>query len=448
MTMENPTSHSPHTRPMNAWTRAALALTLAVLLLAMFGQPPHGQAEADPTATAPRGVHLSYTDDPQTTMTVTWFTDGLADPGTQVAYGETSALGRSVTGTSTPAPGVDVLVHEATMIGLTPGQEVYYQVGAPEAWSEVFTTHVLPPAGEPMRILFMGDHGTDENAQRTSEQLVKEEADLIVIAGDLSYANGKQEKWDLWFDQIEPWASRIPVISAIGNHEYEGDWGTEAYETRMALPASELYYGIDIGRIHMLFLDSYTRPAFSAGHFDEMIEYAEADLEDAAARRDAGELDRILIVQHHPVYSNHESATRKVQPDLVASLEQWMHRYDVDVLVAGHDHHYERSYPMVYSAPTTDEMEHYEDPLGWVQVVTGGAGRSLYNFDHPDDFLPWSATYARRHHYVAMDVEGPTLTFTALSSDYVPGEVLDRFTMGTAQDARTSLLTAPVPLTG
>lgn len=45
-------------------------------------------------------------------------------------------------------------------------------------------------------------------------------SDLILHVGDLSYANGDPEIWDTFMDSIEPVASRVPYMVAIGNHEY------------------------------------------------------------------------------------------------------------------------------------------------------------------------------------------------------------------------------------
>jgi len=34
---------------------------------------------------------------------------------------------------------------------------------------------------------------------------------MILIAGDLSYADGKNELWDQWFNMISPLASSMPL---------------------------------------------------------------------------------------------------------------------------------------------------------------------------------------------------------------------------------------------
>jgi hypothetical protein len=55
------------------------------------------------------------------------------------------------------------------------------------------------------------------------EQEVNAEQDpasLVLHVGDISYANGDPDIWDSFMDGIQPIASRVPYMVAIGNHEY------------------------------------------------------------------------------------------------------------------------------------------------------------------------------------------------------------------------------------
>ena len=47
--------------------------------------------------------------------------------------------------------------------------------------------------------------------------------DSIHIIGDLSYADGHTQIWNTYMDMIEPFASRVPTMVAVGNHEYDYD---------------------------------------------------------------------------------------------------------------------------------------------------------------------------------------------------------------------------------
>ena len=45
--------------------------------------------------------------------------------------------------------------------------------------------------------------------------------------GDISYARGVSSTWDAWFDLIEPYASQVPYMVTIGNHEFDYSTGGE-----------------------------------------------------------------------------------------------------------------------------------------------------------------------------------------------------------------------------
>ncbi|HEX9824116.1 MAG TPA: glycerophosphodiester phosphodiesterase family protein, partial [Actinomycetota bacterium] len=362
-----------------------------------------GPGEAVPS---PRGAHLSFTDDPETTATVTWFTDGLTDPGTTVEYGPATGEACSaadafhrIEGRATKAPGVDVLAHEATMTGLMPGAAVCYRVGGGGRWSEVRSFH--PADQGPFTFTVFGDHGTNPNSVRSTAAIAEEAPDLHLIAGDISYANGTQPIWDLYFDQFQSLASEVPVMAALGNHEVESSFGTEAFRTRLAQPGAELYYGFDYANVHFAVVDGGA--ALEEGILPAELAWLEQDLADAEARKASGEIDFIAVVQHFPLWSNHDTRG-PCDPALVAVEEQILQRHGVDLLIVGHNHHFERSKPMVYGQPTTSEPRDYRDATGYIQVITGGGGQSLYSFVPPGSFATWSAAYARRFHYTRFEV--------------------------------------------
>lgn len=421
--------------------RTQMAVRLALLTLLLLGAASAagvGSPLAAPVSAAdvllagpPRGVHLSLTEDGESTMTVTWFTDGAADPAPVVEFGETAELGQAASATSQDVPGVVARVHEATVRGLSPGVSYHYRVAGTSGYSETFTFRTDDGDGHFRAVLF-GDHGVKPTSNATVHAAIALEPDLVIIAGDLSYADGDPHVWDVWFDMMQPLAARVPLMTAIGNHEtgQEGVWGNRPYLARLALPGGELFYGFDYGRVRFTMHDSDTTALAAAGLLAEAQEWFARDLADAAQRRDAGELDRIVVVQHHPLYSNHETLSRQYGAALITTQEPLMHAAGVDLLVAAHNHNYERSKPMMFGVPTADAQHDYADPLGFLFVITGGGGQSLYDFRDPNDFQLWSAAYAQRYHVVVLDVDGPRIDGSAVDTWYAPGQTFDRWSLG------------------
>jgi hypothetical protein len=399
-------------------------------------------ASGEPVATpagSPRGAHLSFVRNPRHQASVIWFTDTLIDPGSLLAYGPRKAgscgvgdLATETAGAATPAPGVEVLTHEAEMVDLPAGAAICYRVGGASGWSPIRTFRTAEPGNAPFSFVAYGDHGRTPNSEATTAAVNAADPDFVMLAGDISYANGNQPVWDDYFNRIEPVASRMPYMVALGNHEVEDGYGTATFRNRFALPGQELYYSFDYANVHFVIVEGGA--ALEEGVLADELQWVDRDLADAAARRESGEIDFIVVVQHFPLWSNHDGRGPCDQA-VMAVEEQILQRHQVDVLLVGHNHHFERSKPMAYGNPTTNELREYHDPAGYVEVIAGGGGQSLYNFVPQEEFQPWSAAAAKRFHYVRFDVSDDTLEMTAIATDEPKGEVLDTWKLHAADGA-------------
>lgn len=388
---------------------------------------------------APRGVHLSFTQDARRTTTATWFTDGLQDPGSVVEFGpveggmtpadiRSAPLPFTAEGSAAQAPGVEALTHEATMIGLTPGGEVRYRVGRPDAWSAV-RTFAPAPAGRKFTFAHVGDYGLTADSRATTGFLAARRPDLVLVAGDLAYANGTQPVWDAWFDAIEPLAASVPLMAAPGNHEAK-DFGGQTFKARMSHPGAESFYSFDYANI--AFVVSTAGVFLADGTIAQELAEMDLALANAAVRRAAGEIDFIAVLQHNPLWTDHESRG-PLNPSLVAVEEQILQRHQVDLLLVGHDHFYERSLRMAYGQPGA---------AGYVQVISGGGGQSLYDFVPPEAFQSWSAAHHKRFHCVLYEVDGGQITGRVYATDVPGGELLDTFDVRSRRPAQLEVVPA------
>lgn len=411
-------------------------VTVLALLLEVATQPvAHAGG-------GPEGLHVSFGADPRTTATVSWFTSGTDDPGSVVEYGAaTDSLTHSVTGTAQLAFGVPTTLHDAMLTGLIPGAEVFYRAGAPSVWSAVHSFHTAPATGSRFSFTVFSDHGTKEQSQATTAAARADTADFHVMAGDLSYANAHLERWDDWARQIEPLAAERPMVLAPGNHETDEGPDEDTRTTftqRFALPGEELWYSIDYGRAHLLVLHSTIDALQKEGTTNEMLLFAEADLRAAAQRRSDGELDWIFVIQHHPLYGSAYDTEdplpaavpnrhpRQRDSNWIPREEALFQLYGVDVLLCAHNHHYERTTPMVYGTSTgaLDAVRR----TGFIEVISGGGGQSLYTFKGTD-IESWSVTRAQRFHYMKFEIDGKNLTATAIATDAEDPAIIDRFTV-------------------
>eukprot|EP01083_Nonionella_stella_P201602 737399_1 len=115
--------------------------------------------------------------------------------------------------------------------------------------TKTFTTSPLPTSGHqsksprpPTKLAIVGDLGQTYNSTITMLNIMSEiEKDkaisisisnsnsnsnskhaslssdmILLVAGDLSYANSIQPQWDNWFQLMEPLIHRIPIMVAAG----------------------------------------------------------------------------------------------------------------------------------------------------------------------------------------------------------------------------------------
>jgi acid phosphatase type 7 len=207
-----------------------------------------------------------------------------------------------------------------------------------------FRTAPAPDDPRAIRFLAFGDSGgggADQHALR--DQMYTVPYDLIVHTGDLAYDSGTITAFDdNVFGVYADLLRSIPLFPAAGNHEYDTMQGAPFREV-FALPGNsgEKWYSFDWGRVHFAALDT------------------EADYKTQAAWLDddlaASALPWKVVYLHKPPYS---SGTHGSDTALRAALAPVLQRHGVQLVLAGHDHNYERMTPQ----------------QGVTYVVTGGGG--------------------------------------------------------------------------
>lgn len=202
----------------------------------------------------------------------------------------------------------------------------------------------------------LGDNGSGgRNAMDVARAMVDAYQEtpygLVLLAGDISYYGSIDDRWDDVF--VRPYRPLIDAgvtwELAIGNHEIAEKRSEDAADEidaqlrRFGKPGT--YYTASHGPVDVFVLDSST-PAATGEKAEEQLAW----LDDALAASTARWKVALL---HHPPYSSGKHGS-----DLAvrAALEPRFVSGGVDVVFAGHDHHYERTHPQ----------------LGVTYVVSGG----------------------------------------------------------------------------
>ena len=154
-------------------------------------------------------------------------------------------------------------------------------------------------------------------------------ADLVLPLGDLQYesgAIGPGSSYDLTWGR-----AKGITRPTVGNHDYGNLGAYFAYWGSSAGVAGKGWYSFDIGAWHVVVLNSNcTQVGCGAG--SEQEQWLRADLAASGAAC-------TVATMHHPRFS---SGSRHGNNTAVTPLWQALYDAGVEVVLAGHDHHYER----------------------------------------------------------------------------------------------------------
>ena len=270
--------------------------------------------------------------------------------------------------------------HEAHVCGLTPGRTYYYQVGGGDAWSPVAQIATAPAKGskDPLIVALVGDSRdtdgtTDLPVWRALAGRVKTSgARLALFSGDNVASGVDQSLWDKWLAGSDDTAKQMFFATAPGNHENE----LIRYFAHAVMPGvgknSERYASFDYGPVHVMMIDDYigvVAPSIDVdGYKTELLAWIDADLARADGNR--ANVPWIVVFHHHPVFDSGTADRVKEREATHAAFAARWDEYHVDLDVAGHDHFYERSKPIVADAVATK---------GTTYVVCAGAGAPSYS---------------------------------------------------------------------
>jgi hypothetical protein len=220
--------------------------------------------------------------------------------------------------------------------------------------------------------------------------------------GDLCYANIANDRvrtwWDFWENNSRS-ARKRPWMPSAGNHENElgnGPIGYQAYQTYFSVPESAgqtdvtrgLWYAFTAGAVRVISIANDDVAYQDGGNsyvrgYSEGAQKAWLEQELSAARSDR-DVDWIVVCMHQVAIS---TADKFNGADL-GIREEWVplfDKYGVDLVVCGHEHHYERSHPIrgqesnatLTPVPAATATDVIDTSNGTVHMVIGGGGTSV-----------------------------------------------------------------------
>ena len=412
-----------------------------------------------------------------TSVTIVWQTDIGSANNSRVQYGTVAGnLNQTAFGSAViPPSNLSVKNHVVMITGLSSATTYFYNVGTVTNGvqgggtpNHFFMTAPTVGTTTPFRAWILGDSGDgpgDGDQEAVRDAMLAETAlnppspDIILHAGDIAYADGTDTQFTTnHFAIYQNILRHTPLWPTLGNHEarnsssasglgpyYEAHVLPTGGEAGGAPSGTEAYYSFDYANAHFIVLDSMDS---NRAPGSPMLTWLQADLSGTAQ-------EWVIVLFHHPPYTkgSHDSDSAADSGGRLTEMREnvlpILEAGGVDLVLGGHSHIYERSYPLLgaygygsspdFVTPNKSTLVSKRNILdtgdgkpsgggayttGTVYVVAGHGGRSVssaFGGNHPVMFFS-EAQFGS----VLLDINGSNLTVQNVRSDQ---SISDTFTI-------------------
>jgi len=385
------------------------------------GEDGFNATEVDPTQ-----VHLSYGHGHS--MTVMWNTIAATETFVRYYKGHCDAhthTTHDVEGSQFQYADDSAFVHTVFLKDVTPSEPAYcYQVGDPNKLMSKWREWKNPDKDRAV-FAVLADTGTWGEVLNVMKNLAADEdVGMVIHGGDLSYAQ-KEDVWNTWGNIVEPVASTRPYMILPGNWDVK-PFAIVPFLSRYQMPlvhtsnskVFSYYYTYTYSLVRIVMMSSYD--PYEPG--SKQYEWVRATLREANNNRQTHPW--LVLCFHSPMYSSSEGHKgpdgKGGDPVFRAAMEKMLIDYKVDVAITGHDHGYERSYPVFNETVKNNHISHYEDPKYPIHILAGVGGATADPWIDPRP--EWSARREGTYGYIRFVATATQLHAQYLRTNHTTGD--------------------------
>ncbi len=323
-------------------------------------------------------------------------------------------------------PTIEANQHSAIFDDLISGNKYLYRVGSDDKWSEWLEFQIPSNNNDRFSFIYFGDPQTDIKSQwsrviRKAYNTVPD-CSFMLYGGDIINRAGRDLEWSEWFMAGSFIYGTIPQILTPGNHDYDDLQLDPHWKYQFTQPVNGpkevkgTCFFIDYKNLKIISIDSAV----------------ESELEDEngnALKSQKVWLDSVLSVNtkkwvilttHLPFYSTKDT---RDNPHMRKHFQPILEKYNVDLVLTGHDHTYGRG---IVSDNTMVKPS--------IMYVVSVSGPKMYDAG-TKDWMQVKGGNIQLFHEITID--GNNLNFKAFTAE---GELFDQFSIKKKGDGKKKFI--------
>jgi predicted phosphodiesterase len=214
------------------------------------------------------------------------------------------------------------------------------------------------------------DFGCSENARNTVKNMEDKKPELVLTLGDLSV----DKTANCWLDLISPFDDTAEIT--FGYHDVK-DGESKLGQYKEAFGLENLYYSFDYRHVHFIVMSTLSDFNVTSDQY----KFIEKDLKDTSENEN---IDWIVVTSYGPFYTS--PSAHPAKNDVRNIYHPLFDRYGVDLVLQGHNHNYQRTYPITFnpgkgSDPTVTNQfttGYQGNKDGMVYAIVGTAGEGFH----------------------------------------------------------------------
>ena len=266
-----------------------------------------------------------------------------------------------------------------------------------------------------------GDYGCSKNAKNTINSMQDKKPELVLPLGDLSV----DKTATCWLDLVSPFEDKLQITFGYSEVK-DGESKLNQYKDVFGL--NKIYYSFDYRHVHFIVMSTLSDFVVTSDQY----KFIEKDLQKASANDN---IDWIVVTNYGPFYTS--PSAHPAKNDIRNIYHPLFDKYGVDLVLQGHNHNYQRTYPVTFNPskgsapivtnPFTTGYQGSKD--GVVYAIVGTAGEGF----HPlQGRQPYVATqFEGKFGFLNIEISNgnPHTNLTGTFYDNIEGNVMDHFTI-------------------